>query len=185
MKHLKLILISSLIILLAACSSTGNKSGSANGSDAYGAQTAGLGEDGGFASADAATQARLLKNNTYYFDYDQTTVHPADMESLKAHAQFLVAHPKQIVLLAGNTDERGSREYNIGLGWRRAQAVADVLKANGVNAEQIKMVSYGAEKPEDPAHNDEAYAKNRRVVLLYCKTSNCQDVYHNDALKTS
>ena len=185
MKYLKITLLTSLLVLLAACSSTGNKDGNANGSGTDGAQTAGVGSDGGFSSADAATQERLLKNNTYYFDYDQTTIHPADMDSLKAHAQFLVAHPKQIVLLAGNTDERGSREYNIGLGWRRAQSVSDLLKANGVNADQIKMVSYGAEKPEDPAHTDEAYAKNRRVVLLYCKTSNCQDVYHNDALKTS
>lgn len=184
MKHLKLLLISTLIIALAACSSTGKK-GDANSSDANGAQTAGVGSDGGFSSADAATQQRLLNNNTYYFDFDQNTVHPADMASIKAHAQFLVDHPKQVILLSGNTDERGSREYNIGLGWRRAQSVDDVLKANGVNADQIKMVSYGAEKPEEPAHTEAAYAKNRRVVLLYCKSNSCQDVYHNDAPKAS
>jgi peptidoglycan-associated lipoprotein len=79
----------------------------------------------------------------------------------------LATHPNAKILLTGNTDEHGSREYNIGLGQRRADSVASVLEADGASKNQITTVSYGAEKPVALGHDEAAYAQNRRVDLIY------------------
>ncbi len=82
-------------------------------------------------------------------------------------AAYLMTHRNAHVRLEGNTDDRGSREYNVGLGWRRAQAVARILKQQGVAPSQIKMVSYGKEHPAVSGNNEEAWSLNRRVELIY------------------
>ena len=87
--------------------------------------------------------------------------------ALMLQANYLVANPKATVRLEGNTDERGSREYNIGLGWRRDQSVARLLEQQGVSPDQIKMVSYGKERPVAFGHNEAAWKLNRTVNLVY------------------
>jgi peptidoglycan-associated lipoprotein len=124
----------------------------------------------GVALPDQFEQSSLnVGNQIYYFDFDQSTVYDNDLASIKVQARYLAEHPEVTVLLTGNTDERGSREYNIGLGQRRAQSVANLLLTYGVEKRQIALVSYGAEKPRAFGHSEEDYSKNRRVELQYRK----------------
>ena len=104
-----------------------------------------------------------------YFDYDKSEIKPEFVNVLAAHAKFLNANVNFKVRLEGHTDERGSREYNIGLGERRAQAVRRALLLQGVNENQITTISYGEERPAVDGHDEEAYAKNRRVEISYNK----------------
>ncbi len=103
----------------------------------------------------------------YYFGFNESDIRQSDMKALMIQANYLAMHHSATVRLEGNTDNRGSREYNIGLGWRRDQAVARILEQQGVNPGQIKMVSYGKEKPAVLGNNDHAWALNRRVVFVY------------------
>lgn len=106
-------------------------------------------------------------NQVYHFAFDKSHVKSKFVSSIKAQATYLVDHPGAHLRLEGHTDERGSREYNVALGMRRARAVASVLKQNGVSSDQLTVVSYGQEKPADLGHNQQAYWKNRRVHLKY------------------
>lgn len=111
-------------------------------------------------------------SQTYYFDFDSTTVRPIDLQAIRIQANYLVTYPKAKVRLEGNTDNRGSREYNIGLGWRRDQAIARILEQEGVAPSQLDMVSYGKEHPvvfsEDRgSNNNYVWRLNRRVNLIY------------------
>lgn len=112
-------------------------------------------------------QSYIAQNQTVYFDFDKSFIR-SDMERIIAeHAQYLSEHPSATVLLEGHCDERGTREYNIALGERRAGAVRKTLVLQGAYADQIKMISYGEEKPVDTGHNEAAWAKNRRVDFKY------------------
>lgn len=106
-------------------------------------------------------------DRVYYFAFDSTVIQENDRPAIVANARYLTAHPRARVLLEGHTDPRGSREYNIGLGERRAKAVADVLTSHGVRSAQIRIVSYGAEKLASPGHTESDYQQDRRVVLVY------------------
>ena len=184
MKTLRILLLASVSIALAACSTFGGKGGAGSGAgatDENGVSSNGLGSGDDFGGTGAMTQAQLLAKRVYYFAYDKTTVNDDDVAAIEAQAKYLVAHPTQIVLITGNTDERGSREYNIGLGWRRAQSVSSLLVSNGVPQSQIKLVSYGAEQPSAYGHDEDSYAQNRRVVLMYCQDSSCQNVMTGNA----
>ncbi|OGT98796.1 MAG: peptidoglycan-associated lipoprotein, partial [Gammaproteobacteria bacterium RIFOXYB2_FULL_38_6] len=108
-----------------------------------------------------------IQNQAYYFDRDQINVKSSDMSSLIKQADYLVKHPNVSVIIIGNTDERGSHEYNLALGWKRAQSVANVLMQQGVLPKQIDMISYGEEMPANLWHNEKAWAANRRVDLIY------------------
>jgi peptidoglycan-associated lipoprotein len=176
-QSLKILLLSASLLTLAACSTTGTSgSGAAGGGDqsgaganANGAATSGVGGQmssfGGSGQGNA--NAMQVGNQSYYFDFNENTVHQADYPSIKVQANYLIAHPTAKILLEGNTDVRGSREYNIALGNRRALAVASVLEMDGVSKSQISTVSYGAEKPVALGNDETAYAKNRRVDLTY------------------
>jgi peptidoglycan-associated lipoprotein len=131
----------------------------ANG--ATGAAAAGTGED------IAGPQEGILAQRIIYFAFDSSDISGDGMALVTAHAHYLVSHPTMHVRLEGNTDERGSREYNIGLGERRAQAVRRAMLLQGVAETQLSTVSYGAERPQVDGHDDAAWAKNRRVVLSY------------------
>jgi peptidoglycan-associated lipoprotein len=131
----------------------------ANG--ATGAAGAGTGEDV------AGPQEGILAQRIIYFAFDSSDISGDGMALVTAHAHYLVSHPTMHVRLEGNTDERGSREYNIGLGERRAQAVRRAMLLQGVAETQLSTVSYGAERPQVDGHDDTAWAKNRRVVLNY------------------
>jgi len=108
-----------------------------------------------------------LASRTIYFDFDSAKVNDASMALLEAHGDFLASHGNVHVTLTGHTDERGSREYNIALGDRRAQSVRRILLFQGASTDQIDTISYGEEQPVDPGHNEAAWAKNRRVELEY------------------
>lgn len=106
-------------------------------------------------------------NQTYHFDFDKYEVRQSDLESVNVQGNYLAAHSRAKVRIEGNADERGSREYNIALGWKRARAVAGVLKQQGVANAQINMVSYGKEKPVAFGHDESSYGLNRRADLIY------------------
>ena len=102
-----------------------------------------------------------------YFDFDSYVVKPEFQSVLEAHARYLRADPKRHAVLEGHTDERGTREYNMALGERRAKAVESFLITNGVAATQLEAVSYGKEMPVDAGHDENAWKENRRVELNY------------------
>lgn len=111
----------------------------------------------------------LLSANIIYFDFDSTTIRPEYSEAIAAHAAKLVDTPAAMVRLEGHTDERGSREYNIGLGERRAQSVRRALMLQGVGGDQLSTVSYGEEQPAVTGSDEEAMAMNRRVEIIYLR----------------
>lgn len=106
-------------------------------------------------------------DQTIQFDYDKSKVEAKYLELLQAHADYLIKNPDAKVMVEGHCDERGTPEYNIALGERRAKAVAQYLQSLGVTAGQITTVSYGEEKPIDLSRTDAGFAKNRRAVLVY------------------
>lgn len=176
------ILIGICFLSLAACKSidTGANanqigapvtSSSAEGDNDGGVVTSGIGGEDADTSGntDLSNPNALVPgaNQVYYFDYDKNDVHSSDLPSLKVQAKYLISHPNAKVLIEGNTDIRGSREYNIALGQRRANAVADILSLHGVNKNQFRTVSYGAEKPVALGHTEHDYALNRRVNMIY------------------
>jgi peptidoglycan-associated lipoprotein len=108
-----------------------------------------------------------LADRVIYFDYDRSDIRSEFLQVITAHARYLVANPDRMVRLEGHADERGSREYNIALGDRRAQAVRRVFLFQGVRAQQIEVVSYGEERPAVEGHDDESWALNRRVEIAY------------------
>jgi len=113
--------------------------------------------------------AQLKTKNIIYFDYDSSGIPPEYLAIVTENAAYLVKYPTALVRLEGNTDERGTREYNIGLGERRAQVVRNALLAQGVADAQITTVSYGEERPAVEGHDEAAYAQNRRVEFAYAQ----------------
>jgi peptidoglycan-associated lipoprotein len=122
---------------------------------------------GGSDDEAAGPQAGLLAKRTVYFDFDSSEIKGEGTDIVAAHAKYLASNPGTRVRLEGHTDERGSREYNIGLGERRAQAVRRALLLQGAADAQISTVSYGEERPAVPGHDEAAWAKNRRVEIVY------------------
>ena len=106
-------------------------------------------------------------NQVYLFAYDNSTVASKYVASVNAQAKYLKSHASARILLAGNTDERGSREYNVALGERRARSVAHMMRMAGVDKHQMRVISYGKEKPANLGHTDEDRTQNRRVELSY------------------
>jgi peptidoglycan-associated lipoprotein len=108
-----------------------------------------------------------LSKRTIYFMLDSSQVQQDFVSVIAAHARYLLANPSQHVVLEGNGDERGSREYNIGLGEQRSKTVANMLKAQGVSESQLSIVSYGEEKPVAMGHDESSWELNRRVEITY------------------
>jgi peptidoglycan-associated lipoprotein len=108
----------------------------------------------------------LAKRSTYY-PFDVSVVQAADLPLVQAHAAYLKDHPEQKVRLEGNCDERGSAEYNLALGQRRADGVKKLLIAGGAKADQITSISYGKEKPKLTCHAEKCWKENRRTDLVY------------------
>ena len=109
----------------------------------------------------------LLSQRIVYFDFDRADIRADSQSVVSAHAAFLSKNPNVKVRLEGHADERGSREYNIGLGERRAQAVRRVLMLQGASGSQLTTVSYGEERPAQTGSDEEAWRLNRRVELVY------------------
>ena len=110
---------------------------------------------------------RLRAEHIVYFDFDMSTVSSDFSAVLDAHAKFLNDNSQTSVLVEGHADERGTPEYNIALGERRAKAVVTYLENMGVSSSQLRMVSYGEEKPMVKDRSENAFSKNRRAVLVY------------------
>lgn len=161
---------------LTACSTHKNNGAmpTTSESDYSGASTYGLPGESGYQGNERAffkNPMRAPANQVYYFPFDSTQMRSEDLEALRIQANYLVSHRNAKIRLEGNTDNRGSREYNVGLGWRRDQAVARLLEQWGVGPSQIQMVSYGKERPVLDENTDRAWALNRRVNLVYKVTS--------------
>ncbi|HEX6638276.1 MAG TPA: peptidoglycan-associated lipoprotein Pal [Steroidobacteraceae bacterium] len=123
-------------------------------------------------SDDTAIQGpsgELLSQRIVFFDFDRAEIRADSQSIVTAHAAFLAKSPSVKVRLEGHADERGSREYNIGLGERRAQAVRRALLLQGVAEAQLSTVSYGEERPASAGSDEQAYAQNRRVEIVYLK----------------
>ncbi|MEA3276830.1 MAG: peptidoglycan-associated lipoprotein Pal [Pseudomonadota bacterium] len=131
------------------------------------AGTAGLPGRGGYTAADLNDPSSPLYQRVIYFEYDQSDIQPQFVDVLRAHASYLSSNTGAGVTLEGHTDERGTREYNLALGDQRADTVRRFLLAEGVADGQINTLSYGQEKPANPAHTEAAWALNRRVHLVY------------------
>lgn len=145
-----------------------------SGADATGIDS---GDDGGaIAIEDGAPMTALemleqtegtLASRTIYFEYDSAKLTSESIAILETHGNFIAGNGEVTVRLEGHADERGSREYNIALGDRRAQSVRRVLLFQGASTDQVDTVSYGEEQPAVLGHTEEAWAKNRRVELIY------------------
>jgi len=109
----------------------------------------------------------ILSSRTIYFEFDSASLSDETLSILEAHGAFIAGNGEVDVRLEGHADERGSREYNIALGDRRAQSVRRVLLLQGASTDQIDTVSYGEEQPASSDHTEEAWAENRRVELIY------------------
>lgn len=110
-----------------------------------------------------------LSQRIIYFEFDRSDIPQKYLDLLSQHAEYLVANPDMKIRLEGHADERGTREYNIGLGDRRAQSVRRILVFQGVDSDQVSTVSYGEERPAVNASTEDAYQKNRRVEIVYLK----------------
>ena len=122
------------------------------------------------ARALAAQKAELLatiQREVVYFDFDQSEVKSQFYSTIKANADYMALEQNATVTIEGHCDERGTREYNIALGERRANAVKRALIAEGVSPSRIKVISYGEEQPAAEGHNESAWAKNRRAEFSY------------------
>ncbi|OAT47872.1 peptidoglycan-associated outer membrane lipoprotein [Proteus hauseri ATCC 700826] len=149
------------LVAVAACSSNKNE-------DQTDTNNVPVVEQGPTAEELARQQLEQLKQqNIVYFGFDKYDISSDYANLLDAHAAFLRSNPSVIITVEGHADERGTPEYNIALGERRANAVKMYLQGKGVSADQLKIVSYGKEKPAVLGHDEAAYAKNRRAVLDY------------------
>ncbi len=148
--------------------------------DSSGTETQGVEQSGGMSDEELAKKRRmeemqrmeaemaaLREVRVFYFDFDKSLIKPEAREYIKAHAKYLAENPAMSIVLNGYADERGTKEYNLALGERRALSVRNYLEVNGAKRGQIDVVSYGEEFPADPGHNETAWSKNRRVVLEY------------------
>jgi peptidoglycan-associated lipoprotein len=112
-------------------------------------------------------RSMLNKQRSVFYDYDSSVVKDEYKPMITAHSRFLTANRAQKITVEGNTDERGSREYNIALGQRRADSVKQMMLLLGVQEGQIETVSFGEEKPRNPGHDEAAFSENRRSDIRY------------------
>jgi peptidoglycan-associated lipoprotein len=174
-KILMVLMLATALISAGGCASKKPKPGASQGTEVgnAGADTSGATSDaanaGNVGSEDdvAGPQGGLLAKRVIYFDFDSSDIKGEGNDIVAAHAKYLASHASTRVRLEGNTDDRGSREYNIGLGERRAQSVRRALMLQGATEGQITTVSYGAERPAVVGNDEGAWSKNRRVEVVY------------------
>lgn len=171
-KLLKGLAVALPILTLAACGSSKSSTESMEmESNKENATTSSvvtpLGGAQGDLTAEQVRNNELRQSHTVLFEYDNFSLLPQYEDVIEAHAQFLLENPSVQVIVEGHTDARGTPEYNISLGERRANAIAKYLQVMGVPVTQITLVSYGEEKPLVLGHSEEDYSKNRRAVLVY------------------
>jgi len=168
--------------VLAGCETLGSQDGSEVVVEERGTQVDGAQDAGGDGSGATATGAQagttfsghpldnpqnILSSRVIYFEFDSAVIRNQDRATIQAHAEYLGKNGGAAVVLEGHTDERGSREYNIALGERRAKAVRQLLLFQGAVASQLQTVSYGEESPAALGHDEDAWQQNRRVEITY------------------
>ena len=163
----KKILFSLLGVAALALTACGGAETTKTGIEDKSVGAAGTGTDAGVSGKALDSKADLLAKRRVYFAFDSSAVDSENRAIVEAHAAYLAANKSIKVVLEGHTDERGTREYNLALGERRAQAVERMVKALGVSADRVKNVSYGEEKPLAMDHTEAAWALNRRVEIIY------------------
>ena len=164
----KLIIPALLALLITGCSSTPDSGDGApvEGRDGVATVNAG-GVDGRKLPPELTDPKNILSKRSVYFDYDRFEVKPEYKDLVTAHAKFLASRPQLKMLIQGNTDDRGSREYNLALGQKRADAIKKMLTMLGAREDQVESVSLGEEKPKNEGQNEAAWAENRRGDMLY------------------
>lgn len=166
----KLVLPALLSALLAACSSTGPEATGAKVDDrsaGAGVATVTASTPSGTGIAALTDPNNILSKRNVFFDFDSYVIKAEAKPLVEAHGRFLAQHPELKVLIQGNADERGSREYNLALGQKRADAVKQALLLLGAKEAQIESVSLGEEKPRCTEATEACYAQNRRGDILY------------------
>jgi peptidoglycan-associated lipoprotein len=191
MKLIKLMAVVFAMSLLVACSGNPLKSGSddtqsgdvtvedrnattsgvegsnIDGEDLGGAEAQVIVGEGAFEGNELDDPESPLSNRVIYFEYDSSSVRQEDEATLTAHAEYLGKNPNATVRLEGHTDNRGSREYNLALGERRALAIRQILMLQGASINQFQVTSFGEERPAVEGDDDSAWQLNRRVELKY------------------
>jgi len=162
------------VFVLSACESTSEVKedevpGPTTDEQGSGATTSGASTDtgGGFQGNPLDDPASLLATRIVYFEYDSSEIKGSDRAVVEAHGRYLADNPTSTVTLEGHADERGSREYNIALGERRANAVRQLMTLLGATGSQLRVVSYGEERPAAEGHDESAWSVNRRVEIIY------------------
>jgi peptidoglycan-associated lipoprotein len=178
MKIFKVLLLVFAMAFVVGCSSVDSTAGLDGAPDdmsgyipddgsatAFGVAGVGVAQNGG----PIENTGMLLDIRVIYFELDSVQVSTESLDTLAQHGEFLSLHPQSRMRIEGHADERGSREYNLGLGERRAQAVRSVLLVQGASADQLTTVSYGEERPAELGTDEAAWALNRRAELVYGK----------------
>ena len=163
--------ICAVAFLFTACETASNVAvDSASGSSSSSATAAGAGSSSSSSSTTATQMSDVEKlaqvGNTVYFGFDSSELAGKAQATLDRQAAFLNVNPTMVVIIEGHADERGTREYNLALGDRRAVAVRDYLLAKGLNVARVRTVSYGKERPAVSGSNEESWAKNRRAATV-------------------
>ena len=179
MRSIVIAAISATALVLGACATSPDQAGGAGDPSKPGASGPGGVQTKPIARVDVTTKpgatgpaalkdpSSPLSKRSIYYALDQFDIRDEYRSLVEAHAKYLRDNPSARVLIQGNTDERGSREYNVGLGQRRSDGVKKMLVLLGARENQIEAVSLGEEKPQDDGHSEEAWSKNRRSDILY------------------
>lgn len=175
-RPLRWLLLLTLTLVLAGCATTEDDIDDAEMAEidqaaatgvTAGAEAAGAAGTTGFEGEPLEDPSSPLSERVIYFDYDSSTLSTESMNLLEAHAAYLADNPNRQMLVEGHTDERGSREYNLALGERRAESVKQALLLAGARDSQVSTVSYGEESPAAGGSTESAWAQNRRAELVY------------------
>jgi peptidoglycan-associated lipoprotein len=162
-----------LTLTLAACASSDTEemgdsdTGMASSSSSSGgsASSSGANTNGGLSAAQIRERDNAMAMTVFYFEFDRSDLSAEARAALVHHANYLKENPSRRYRLEGHADERGTREYNLALGERRAQAIERYLQVQGVSSNQLETISYGEENPVDAGATEAAYARNRRVEI--------------------
>jgi peptidoglycan-associated lipoprotein len=173
-----------LLLILAGCGTTGEVEDQASAQTSASASTDTADSASASAASDQSASAQpmesesrqmdpfedpnnLLSQRVVYFEFDSSAIRDDAIPVIRAHADYLASNSQVNFTLEGHADERGTREYNLALGERRADAVRRMLIANGVSPAQVRVVSYGEERPAVLGHDESAWSMNRRAELIY------------------
>lgn len=169
----RILALFAVAFLFAACETASNVSGDSASGSSTGSSTGSATASAASSSTSTTTATQMSDaeklaqvGNTVYFGFDSSELDGEAQATLDRQAAFLNVNPTMVVIIEGHADERGTREYNLALGDRRAVSVRDYLLAKGLNAARIRTVSYGKERPSVVGSNEDSWAKNRRAATV-------------------